>query len=92
MNLLRENTTDAATEKHVPVVERSNGTTAVTVGSVPHPMQAEHFIEWVELIAGDRVLRTHLKPGDSPAAVFNVSDEGVVAREYCNLHGLWRKD
>jgi len=92
MTLRRENTTDAATEKHVPVVERSNDTTAVTVGSVPHPMQEDHYIEWVELIVDDRVLRTYLEPGDSPAAVFNVSGEGVIAREYCNLHGLWRKD
>jgi len=92
MNLRRENTTDAATEKHVPVVEHRDATTAVTVGEVPHPMQEDHYIEWVELIVDGRVLRTYLKPGDAPAAVFNISEEGVVAREYCNLHGLWRKD
>ena len=92
MTLLKENTTDAATEKHVPVVEQRGGVTKVTVGSVAHPMQEEHYIEWVELIVDDRVFRTYLNPGEAPEAVFNVGEEGVAAREYCNLHGLWRKD
>jgi superoxide reductase len=92
MNLLVENTTDAATEKHVPVVEKAGGQTKVSVGSVAHPMIEEHYIEWVELIVGERVFRTYLQPGESPEAVFSVMADGVVAREYCNLHGLWRTE
>lgn len=92
MDLLVENTTDAATEKHVPVVESVDGKTKVTVGSVAHPMVDEHYIEWVELIAGGRVFRTYLQPGETPEAVFNVMAGGVIAREYCNLHGLWRTE
>ena len=92
MTLLAENTTDAATEKHVPVVELVDGSTKVTVGSVTHPMTDDHYIEWIELLIGDRVFRTYLSPGDSPEAVFEVVAEGTVAREYCNLHGLWRTE
>jgi len=92
MDLLVENTTDAATEKHVPVVERTDNKLKVSVGSVAHPMIEEHYIEWVELIVGERVFRTYLQPGESPEAVFNVMADGVVAREYCNLHGLWRTE
>ena len=92
MTLLAENTTDAATEKHVPVVELVDGNTKVTVGSVTHPMTDDHYIEWIELLIGDRVFRTYLSPGDSPEAVFEVVAEGTVAREYCNLHGLWRTE
>lgn len=92
MTLMQENTTDAATEKHVPVVEQHGGITKVAVGSVAHPMQEEHYIEWIELVVDDRVFRTYLNPGETPEAIFNVGEEGVVAREYCNLHGLWRKD
>ena len=92
MTLLTENTTDAATEKHVPVVELTDGSTKVTVGSVTHPMTDDHYIEWIELLIGDRVFRTYLSPGDSPEAVFEVVAEGTVAREYCNLHGLWRTE
>lgn len=92
MTLLAENTTDAATEKHVPVVELADGSTKVTVGSVAHPMADEHYIEWIELLIGERVFRTYLSPGDSPEAVFKVVADGTVAREYCNLHGLWRTE
>lgn len=92
MKRLTENTVDAATEKHVPVVEQTNGHTKVTVGSVAHPMEDEHYIEWIELLVGERVFRTYLKPGESPEAVFKVLADKVTAREYCNLHGLWRKD
>ena len=92
MALLEENTTDAATEKYVPEVASVDGATRVTVGSVAHPMEQEHYIEWIELLVGDRLFRTYLNPGDSPTEVFNVAAEGVVAREYCNLHGLWRTE
>lgn len=90
MNLLKENTTDAATEKHVPVIEKSGSKVTVTVGSVAHPMEEKHFIEWIELLADGKVYRKHLKPGDKPQAVFEITATKVEAREYCNLHGLWK--
>lgn len=90
MNLLEENTTDAAQEKHVPVVEKTANGWKVTVGSVAHPMQAEHYIEWIELIYGDKSCVAFLKPGDAPSAEFTVKAESVTAREYCNLHSLWK--
>ena len=91
MRQLKENTTDAAKEKHVPVVERLPAGIKVSVGSVPHPMEAKHYIEGIELVAGDLVLRKYLKPGDAPSALFEgVKAAAVTAREYCNLHGLWK--
>ncbi len=89
MNLMEENTKDAATEKHVPVIEKVNGGYKVTVGSVPHPMEEKHYIEWIELIAGDEVLTAFLKPGAAPEAVFKTDATSVTAREYCNIHGHW---
>ncbi len=89
MVLLVENTVDAAREKHVPVVEKSAGSTKVNVGSVPHPMEEKHYIEWIEVIVDGKTYRQFLNPGDAPQAVFNVEGE-VVAREYCNLHGHWK--
>ena len=91
MTLLEENTTDAAQEKHVPVIEKIDGGYKVKVGSVAHPMEEKHYIEWVELIANNEVYRRFLKPGEAPEATFRVAAEKVSAREYCNLHGLWRK-
>lgn len=90
MQLLTENTVDAAKEKHVPVIEPVDGGFKVSVGSVPHPMVETHYIEWIELIADGAVYRRYLKPGDEPVAVFCVSAQAVAAREYCNLHGLWK--
>ena len=93
MNLLKENTEDAAQEKHVPVVERTETGYKVKVGSVAHPMEDTHFIEWIELIADGIVYRKHLKPGDVPEAEFCIgAAEHVVAREFCNLHGHWKAD
>jgi len=90
MNALAENSTDAATEKHVPVVTEVEGGYKVAVGSVAHPMEEKHYIEWIELIVdSDLVLRKDLAPGATPEAVFNVSGSSVRARAYCNLHGLW---
>ena len=77
---------DEGKEKHVPVVE---GTT-VKVGSVPHPMEDKHWIEWIEIIAGGKAYRQFLNPGEAPEATFNVQGESITAREYCNLHGLWK--
>jgi superoxide reductase len=90
MNLLAENTTDAATEKHVPVVEKVEGGVKVTVGSVQHPMEENHFIEWVEVIADGKAYRQFLKPNETPEAFFPVEGTNVSAREFCNLHGLWK--
>jgi len=87
---LKENTVDAATEKHVPVVEKTAEGFKVKVGSVAHPMEEKHFIEWVELLADGRVYRCCLSPGDAPEAEFPVKAETASAREYCNLHGLWK--
>jgi superoxide reductase len=90
MELCEENTVDAAKEKHVPVVERSDEGVKVAVGSVPHPMEEKHFIEWIQVIDGESVQRRFLKPGESPEAVFSGVGTDVTAREYCNLHGLWK--
>ena len=90
MELLAENSTDAAQEKHVPVIEKVDGGVKVTVGSVNHPMQDEHFIEWIEIIVDGKAYRQFLNPGDEPVAEFCVSAEKVSAREYCNVHGLWK--
>lgn len=90
MKLLTENTTDAAQEKHVPVIEKSGSQITVKVGSVDHPMEEKHYIEWIELLADGKVYRKYLKPGDKPVATFEITAKDVSAREYCNLHGLWK--
>ena len=90
MKHLAENTVDAAKEKHVPVVEKIDGGFKVSVGSVAHPMTEEHYIEWIEVIAGDSCYRQFLNPGDTPEAVFMIEADSVVARNHCNLHGVWR--
>ncbi len=90
MQLMAENSVDAAKEKHVPVIEKVDNGYKVTVGSVPHPMEDKHYIEWIELIAGDRAYRQFLNPGDAPEAFFCVEADSVTAREYCNLHGVWK--
>ncbi len=88
---LKENTTDAATEKHVPVIEKIEGGYRVTVGEVEHPMTEAHYIQWIELITdNNEVLRKYLTPNDKPVAEFKTDAQTVYAREYCNLHGLWR--
>jgi len=90
MVLMTENTVDAAKEKHVPVITKVDGGYKVNVGSVAHPMEEKHYIEWIELIAGDTCYRQFLNPGDAPEAFFPVKADKVEAREYCNLHGLWK--
>ena len=90
MVLMKEGTVDAAKEKHVPVVEKVEGGVKVKVGSVPHPMEEKHYIEWIEVLVDGQVYRQHLNPGDAPEAFFPVEGKDVSAREYCNLHGLWR--
>jgi len=92
MRLMSENTTDASKEKHVPVIEKTKTGFKVKVGSVPHPMEEKHFIEWIELVADGRSFREFLKPGAAPEALFCLCFEPkeVYAREYCNLHGMWK--
>ncbi len=90
MKLLKENTSDGAQEKHVPVIEKTPAGYKVKVGSVAHPMLPEHYIEWIELVADGVSHRVFLKPGAAPEAFFPVTAKTVYAREYCNLHGLWK--
>ncbi len=90
MSLLDENTRDASKEKHVPVIEYKDGGTLVRVGSLPHPMEEKHYIEWIEAISGNTVIRKMLKPGDQPEAFFKCALENASVRELCNLHGLWK--
>ncbi|MDO4159395.1 MAG: desulfoferrodoxin [Prevotellaceae bacterium] len=90
MVLQNENTVDAAREKHVPVIEEIEGGYKVKVGDVEHPMLENHYIEWIELIDGEKVMRHYLKPGEKPEAVFYTDSKDVYAREYCNLHGHWK--
>ena len=90
MKLFKENTTDAAKEKHVPVIERPATSCKVTVGAVLHPMEQAHYIEWIEVIADGKAYRKFLNPGEAPEATFELKAENVTAREYCNLHGLWK--
>ncbi len=91
MELKKENSVDAALEKHVPVIEKSGDNVTVKVGDVAHPMEEKHYIEWIELMEGNNFYYKTLKPGDAPEADFclpKISGE-VKARAYCNLHGLW---
>lgn len=91
MVLQDANTVDASLEKHVPVIEISDDKVTVKIGSEPHPMTAEHYIEWIELMVEGEVFRHELKPGDEPVAVLcKPNSEKIEARAYCNLHGLWK--
>ncbi len=90
MMLLKENTVDAAKEKHVPVVEKTAQGFKVKVGEVAHPMEEKHYIQWVEIIADGKAYRQFLNPGEAPEAIFTITADQVTAREFCNLHGLWK--
>jgi len=89
MKLYVANTVDAAKEKHVPVIEKEGSGVKVKVGSVAHPMEEKHYIEWIEIQNDEKVCRKFLQPGDKPEATFKC-ETNVTAREYCNLHGLWK--
>lgn len=87
---VKANTIDAAREKHVPVVSRTDNGIAVTVGAEEHPMTEKHHIIWIEASAGNCVIRKYLQPGDKPYAEFKICcTKDVTIRAYCNLHGLW---
>ncbi len=90
MKKMTENTVDAAKEKHVPVIEKTSNGIKVKVGSVAHPMEEKHYIEFIELIADGKIYRQFLAPGQAPEALFEITADKVTAREYCNLHGLWK--
>lgn len=90
MQLQKENSVDAAQEKHVPIVKIDSDTISVNVGEIDHPMEEAHYIEWVELVCKSNVCRVELKPGDKPHATFKKCCEDFTIRAYCNLHGLWK--
>lgn len=91
MNLQQENSTDASQEKHVPVIEKTEKGVKVTVGSALHPMEAGHFIEWIEIQTASKSGKKFLNPGEEPVAEFYTTEEVITARAYCNIHGLWKK-
>jgi len=91
MKLYTENSVDAAKEKHVPVVEKTADAIKVSVGSVNHPMEEKHYIEWIELLTADKSYTCFLEPGQEPKAVFcHIDAAQFTVRAYCNLHGLWK--
>ena len=91
MDLLTENTQEASTEKHLPKIEKTPSGIKVTVGEILHPMEESHYIEWIEVLSEGKSYKKFLKPGDEPSAEFCLEyQEDLVAREYCNLHGLWK--
>lgn len=89
MENLAAKTADAGKEKHVPVIEKVNGGVKVKVGSIPHPMEDKHYIEWVEVLADGKSYRQFLRPGQAPEALFDLAAGSISAREFCNIHGLW---
>ncbi len=80
---------DVGKEKHVPVIEKADGAIIVKIGSVPHPMEEKHYIEWIEIVTDGKAYRQFLKPGDQPQARFNITGNDLTAREHCSIHGLW---
>lgn len=94
MELLTEKTQDEGKEKHMPVIEQEGDEIIIKVGSVAHPMESSHYIEWIELMVGEQVFRQYLKSGDEPKAIFVISDNNqkVSVRIYCNIHGLWKSN
>jgi superoxide reductase len=89
MKLLEEQTEEQGKEKHVPVIEKKDKAVKVKVGSVPHPMEEKHYIEWVAIQTDKGEFRKFLKPGEKPEADFEITEDILQAREYCNVHGLW---
>jgi superoxide reductase len=90
MELQREKTEDAGEEKHVPVIEKTEDGVRVKIGSHPHPMEEQHYIEWIEIIVNGRSYRKFLGPNDKPEADFEIRADNIQAREYCNIHGMWK--
>lgn len=90
MELQQEKTQDEGNEKHVPIIERNEEGVIVKIGSEPHPMEPEHYIEWVEISTDKGESKKFLKPDSKPEALFPVKVENIKARIYCNIHGLWK--
>ncbi len=91
MELMEEQTDDITQEKHVPWIQKTDDGVKVTIGKAAlHPMEEKHYIEWIELAADGKVYKQYLKPQDAPEATFQVQAEDVSAREFCNVHGLWK--
>jgi superoxide reductase len=90
MTLMTENTVDAAKEKHVPVIEKTDKGVKVKIGDVPHPMEEKHYIEWIEVIVDGKSYIQFLNPGDAPEAFFEIAADQITAREFCNIHGHWK--
>jgi superoxide reductase len=91
MELLEEKTEDSSVEKHVPYIEKTSDGVLVKVGqNQDHPMEEKHYIEWIQVIADGEAYRKFLKPGDKPQATFKISAGNISAREFCNIHGLWK--
>lgn len=90
MELLKEKNKDVGSEKHVPVIEIKKDKVVVKVGSIEHPMEEKHYIEWIEILADGQSSMKFLKPGQKPVAEFSVNAKKVLARIYCNVHGLWK--
>ena len=91
MKLLEEKTDDSANEKHIPYIEKTEKGVLVKIGqNQDHPMEKEHYIEWIQIIADGATYRKFLNPGDKPEAEFEIKVDDVMAREYCNIHGLWK--
>ena len=90
MKNLLPKTADEGKEKHVPVIEKVDGGIKVKIGSIAHPMEEKHYIEWIELSADGKAYRKFLTPGDAPEAVFGIEANVVTAREHCSIHGLWK--
>jgi superoxide reductase len=90
MILMDPKTEDVGQEKHLPIIEKSEGKITVKIGSIPHPMEEAHYIEWIELTADNKVYKKFLKPGDTPEAIFEITADNISARAYCNIHGLWQ--
>ena len=91
MKLLEEKTEDTSVEKHVPFIEKKDDGILVKIGqNQDHPMEEKHYIEWIQLITNDGTYRAFLNPGDKPQALFRINTDAITAKEYCNIHGLWR--
>ena len=90
MELLKEKTEDVGQEKHLPIIEKTATGVKVKVGSIPHPMEKEHYIEWIGVSTNGLSCKKFLNPGQEPSADFEIKSEKIEAREFCNIHGLWK--
>ena len=89
--LIKENSVDASVEKHVPFYEIKNDKVYVTIGEVVHPMEEEHYIEWIAMVKGNKIVKYLLQPNGEPKVIFDY-EKGSIIYAYCNKHGLWKKE